>query len=138
MLPTIAPDSPLEIVCGDEAQPGDVILFLHRGQVVVHRLLAFRGSWMLTRGDANVVPDLPVRREALVGRVVSTNLCDETGAQRKSRAIVTAMLTLGAPFARLTVAILWRLIRVNEVWRRHGLSGVFARLWSRVRRPRSS
>src|SRR6266566_9584122 len=66
MLPTISPGVPLEIVCDDEARPGDVIVFTHRGEVVVHRLLALRGNWMLTRGDANDLPDLPEWRSALL------------------------------------------------------------------------
>jgi ribosomal protein S18 acetylase RimI-like enzyme len=132
MLPTIAPGAPLEIVCGDDAEPGDVILFLHRGQVVVHRLLAFRRRWMLTRGDANAVPDLPIRRDALVGRVAGAGHFHETRAQRISRAIIVATLAIGAPLAGWTVPILWQLTRARELWRRYGVIGLLARLWSKT------
>jgi hypothetical protein len=110
MLPAIAPGAPIEIVCGDDAaEPGDVILFLHRGQVVVHRLLAARGGWMLTRGDANAVPDLPVRREALVGRASGVAAQRESRSQRFNRIAVRTLLAAHPSLARLGVAFLWRL-----------------------------
>jgi len=69
MVPTIFPGAAVEIVCEESASPGDVIVFLNRGEIVVHRLLATRGEWMLTRGDANDLLDPPVCRDAMVGRV---------------------------------------------------------------------
>ncbi|MEA2569314.1 MAG: hypothetical protein QOI24_1315 [Acidobacteriota bacterium] len=114
MLPTIAPGAPVEIVCGDEANPGDVILLIHRGQVVVHRLIATRGSWMLARGDANPIPDLPVAREALIGRAVSAPPYAETGWQSFNRRLVVTAF----PLARYLVPLLWQIRRVALVARR--------------------
>ncbi|HKO02225.1 MAG TPA: S24 family peptidase, partial [Thermoanaerobaculia bacterium] len=121
MLPTIAPGAPLEIVCGDEATTGDVILFLHRGQVVVHRLLATRGDWMLTRGDANPVPDLPITRDALVGRVAAPRY-DESAWQRRSRLIVTSVFRIAPRLSRLLIALLWQ---IRRAWL--GSAGLFLR-----------
>jgi hypothetical protein len=118
MLPTIAPGAPLEIVCGDDASPGDVILFLHRGQVVVHRLLATRGEWMLTRGDANAVPDLPIAREALVGRAIGVAGYVETAGQRFNRRLVLTAFRVTPFIAGALVPVLWHLRRVALAIRR--------------------
>jgi len=118
MLPTIAPGAAVEIVCGDDANAGDVILFLHRGQVVVHRLLEMRGNWMLTRGDANPIPDLPVAREALIGRAVGVADYRETARQRFHRRIVQSAFRVAPVIARGLVPMLWQLRRVALAMRR--------------------
>jgi hypothetical protein len=118
MLPTIAPGAPIEVLCGDEAAPGDVILFLHRGQVVVHRLLEVRGEWMLTRGDANPIPDLPVRREALVGRATAIASYDESASQRFNRHVVQIAFRVAPFIARSLVPLLWQVRRVVVAIRR--------------------
>jgi hypothetical protein len=140
MLPTIAPGTPLRIRCGENAVPDDVTLFLHRGQVVVHRLLAVRGPWMLTRGDANAIPDLPLALDAVIGRVTGQESAagweglpqwSESAAQRRARTFATFMLAIGAPVARLAILLLWQLHRLGEALRRRGLLGIAARLWRR-------
>lgn len=136
MLPTIAPGAPIEIVCGDEAEPGDVILFLHRGQVVVHRLLLMRGAMMLTRGDANPIPDLPVERDALVGRAIAAAPYVETRWQRVSRVFIASLFRIAPLLVTLTVPLLWQLRRValamQAVLGRYGMTGVLARGWSKT------
>jgi hypothetical protein len=117
MLPSIAPGAPLVILCRDEAEPGDVIVFLHRGTIVVHRLLERREGWLLTRGDANAIPDQPVARTAMIGRVVAM-VSDagragvphyaETAEQRRMRRIVSALMRLAMPAARFAVPLLWQ------------------------------
>jgi signal peptidase I len=129
MMPTIAPGAPLEIVCGDDAEPGEVIVFLHRGQVVVHRLLDVRRSWMLTRGDANPIPDLPVASAAIVGRVVTVSGTDapqyhESTAQAMFRRIVITARKVGVMPARLLIHVLWR------GW---GATSLLRRTWKGVR-----
>jgi hypothetical protein len=118
MLPTIAPGAPLEIVCGDDASAGDAILFLHRGQVVVHRLLEMRGNWMLTRGDANPIPDVPVAREALIGRVAGVADYLETARQRFHRRIVQVAFRVSPVIARGLVPVMWQLRRFALAMRR--------------------
>ena len=118
MLPTIAPGTPVEIVCGEEANPGDVILFLHRGQVVVHRLIASSGAWMLARGDANPIPDLPAARDSLIGRAPSVAPYAETRWQTFNRRLVVAAFRLTPRLVRILVPPLWQLRRVALALRR--------------------
>ena len=72
MEPAVPPGTELLLRCGETGGPGDVIAFLADGRLVVHRVVArsVDGSWMLTRGDARVLPDVPIRDpEAVVARV---------------------------------------------------------------------
>jgi hypothetical protein len=72
MEPTIAPGAEVVLACGGDPRVGDVIAYVMGDQVVVHRLEArARGGWLLTRGDAHVAPDLPVRAADLLGRVAA-------------------------------------------------------------------
>jgi signal peptidase I len=121
MLPSIAPGAPLVIVCRDEAEPGDVIVFLHRGTIVVHRLLERREGWLLTRGDANAIPDQPVPAAEIIGRVVAMRTEDgmkpvpehgETAQQRTMRQIVSCLMRLTPSLARIAVPLLWQSRRV--------------------------
>ncbi|HEX8151869.1 MAG TPA: hypothetical protein VF698_02030, partial [Thermoanaerobaculia bacterium] len=43
---------------------------VHEGQVVVHRVVAAHG-WIVTRGDANRLVDLPIGDSAVMGRVIA-------------------------------------------------------------------
>jgi len=68
----------IRIVFDDAApRPGDVVAFLSDGRVVAHRVVArcrHRGATMLlTRGDARVLCDAPVRADAVLGRVAAYN-----------------------------------------------------------------
>jgi hypothetical protein len=141
MLPTIAPGTPLVIACGDEARSGDVIIFIHRGQPVVHRLLSFsrNGRWMLARGDANAIPDLPIARDALVGRVTAIAggpvlQQRETAGRALARRIASAALAIGAVPARLLIGLMWRIwganVKAVTTVRLYGASGFLARVWS--------
>lgn len=141
MLPTIAPATQLVIACGDDARDGDIIFFIHRRQPVVHRLLSFspNGRWMLTRGDANTVPDLPVARDALVGRVKAIAGAPvpqqrETAVRSLARRIASAALAIGTRPARLLIGLMWRIWGANAkavtTVRLYGASGFLARVWS--------
>jgi GNAT superfamily N-acetyltransferase len=136
MLPTIAPGAPVNIVCGDDAAPGDVVLFLHRGQVVVHRLLARNATWMLTRGDANAIPDEAVSLDALVGRVIAAEPWQESVTQRVWRLLVANAFRVSPSLARIVVPALWQIRRVAlgtfSVFARYGVAGVVARVWTKT------
>jgi len=72
MLPALAPGTEVLLRCGEAGGPGDVIAFLAAGRLVVHRVVARApdGAWTLTRGDARVLPDVPIRDpDAILGRV---------------------------------------------------------------------
>lgn len=57
-------------------RPDEVVAFLRDGAIVVHRVMRNRrrGGWLLTRGDANLVPDAPIAASRVLGPV--------TGRQR--------------------------------------------------------
>lgn len=72
MLPAIAPGQPLRLRCGEAFATGDVIAFVIEEQMAVHRVIARGDGWILTRGDARVLPDPPLTElDRVVGRVVS-------------------------------------------------------------------
>ena len=74
MEPTIPSGSELRLRCGGPVAVHDVLAFVARDQLVVHRVvgLAADGTWTLTCGDACRIPD-PVLRDpdALIGRVIA-------------------------------------------------------------------
>jgi hypothetical protein len=72
MRPALPPGTEVLLRCGEAGAPGDVIAFLADGRLVVHRIVARAadGSWTLTRGDARVLPDVPILDpDAVLGRV---------------------------------------------------------------------
>ena len=72
MEPALPAGTEVLLRCGETGGPGEVIAFLADGRLVVHRVVARAadGGWTLTRGDARVLPDVPIRdAEAVVGRV---------------------------------------------------------------------
>jgi hypothetical protein len=72
MEPALPPGTEVVLRCGDAGATGDVVAFLADGRLVLHRVVARAadGAWTLTRGDARVLPDLPIRDpDAIVGRV---------------------------------------------------------------------
>lgn len=50
---------------------GEVVAFFAGGRSVVHRVRWMRRGWVITQGDAMLLPDAPVPREALLGRVIA-------------------------------------------------------------------
>jgi hypothetical protein len=69
MLPTIAPGQQVVVECGRDPVIGDVVVFRRDDHVMVHRLAARKGTWLLTWGDANWLPDEPVDSADLLGVV---------------------------------------------------------------------
>lgn len=69
MLPTIAPGQQVVVECGRDPAVGDVVVFRRDDRVMVHRLAARAGNWLLTWGDANWLPDEPVDSGDVVGVV---------------------------------------------------------------------
>jgi signal peptidase I len=113
MLPTIAPGQQVVVECGREPAVGDVAVFRLNNQVMVHRVVAQAGTWLMTWGDANWLPDEPVEASHLIGMV--------RGVAPGPRSLLRAVLprffaTWLCPVERLTPRI--RLAyRVQSVWR---------------------
>lgn len=116
MLPAIAPGTPLTIDCAPFTPAvGEVIAFVAAGQVIVHRVVASRG-WVLTRGDANRLVDLPVRdASALMGRVVEPVTA---GRARVADRLFVALLRVSYPLGEGAIRLL--------IWVRR-------RIWARIK-----
>ena len=73
MAPTLV-DGQIVVVepapAGEGYRLGDVIVTRHDDGLVIHRLATLRGELAITRGDARVAPDAPVRIGSIIGRVV--------------------------------------------------------------------
>jgi len=69
MLPAIAPGHPVTVTCGVEPAVGEVAVFRHSDQVGVHRVVARSGTWLLTWGDNNPLPDEPIVPGCVIGAI---------------------------------------------------------------------
>jgi hypothetical protein len=114
MEPTILAGEEVQLVCGEECAIGDVIAFIYLDQVAVHRVMATgRGGWLLTCGDAQTVPDIPVTDPAaIIGRVVSVRRGDVVAplaaaslnlVQRAVRSLFRLLMPLGPVTVRRAV-----------------------------------
>jgi GNAT superfamily N-acetyltransferase len=91
---------------------------------------------MLTRGDANVIPDEAIRIDALVGRTTAASAWQETTSQRNWRLIVETLFRASPRIAQRIVPALWQLRRLTLATfgavSRYGVTGVLARLWAKT------
>jgi signal peptidase I len=82
MVPSILPGDYVTIqrANAQEISPGEVVLFLRNGQLILHRVVDRKlaattdrpgESWLITRGDRVLQDDPPVSSLELLGRVVS-------------------------------------------------------------------
>lgn len=101
---TLPPGSRIRIELAQRSRctPGEIVAFLAGTEVVVHRLLhwgcvgAARGS-VITRGDAPLVPDLPVRHDRILGPVIAVRrgtdwVAPKPACRRRTSARILAAL----------------------------------------------
>jgi hypothetical protein len=55
----------------EDFRAGDIAKYLRDGRLMVHRVIELREGKLITRGDAAIENDAPVRAEEIVGKVVS-------------------------------------------------------------------
>jgi hypothetical protein len=112
MRPTLPPGAELTFVCGEPLHAGDVAVMLHRGRILVHRVVARseRGGFLLTRGDGTWLLDPPIAMEDAVGRVVGVS---EGGSVRPPPPAPTSRWR--RLVADLTLALLERSVRLGRV-----------------------
>ena len=107
MRPTIEPQQTVTVHCGQDATVGEVILALRGSNVVVHRLLwrSRHEKWVLTRGDACTIPDLPLNADDIAGVVEAPPFVERT-AQRIALRTVRVAARLGRTAAAIAVRAL--------------------------------
>lgn len=70
MEPAIMVDELILVKAEDHYEIGDVVVFQSGKILVVHRLVAFDGEYIITQGDANNVTDAPVPLSQVKGKVI--------------------------------------------------------------------
>jgi signal peptidase I len=134
MLPTLWPGDLLTIRAHafDQAQPGDIVLYMREGRLFVHRIVRRRGSgpeaFLITRGDCMPKNDPPIRGADLLGRVTLVRHCGSliVPARKLStlRLIYAVLLCRWNSFQR--VALYWHARRKAELDLQFSLDGVRA------------
>lgn len=72
MKPTLSPDCEIEIAPLPDAVPlGTLLVFVHRHELVVHRLVHRTGEFWITQGDNRRETDLRLRPTQILGIVVA-------------------------------------------------------------------
>lgn len=71
MGPVLPPGSRIRIDMSprEGCRVGEVVAFVGGNQLVVHRVVHAGRAYVLTRGDARLAPDTPVKREQILGPV---------------------------------------------------------------------
>lgn len=130
MLPAIAPGHPVTVICGVEPIVGDVAVFRYSGHVGVHRVVARSGTWLLTWGDNNPLPDEPI----LAGRAIGVIRDVPTTPKSPGRRLLLRLL--GSP--RQSIEALTHRVRLvyraRSLWKQGPRVFVGALLRALVRR----
>jgi signal peptidase I len=93
MTPTIAPGTRVRLrgADGHTLRSGDVVAFEYNGRLMAHRIVHIgqtRASrrYLLTRGDAMLLPDIPVRLDCVIGTVTAQQIAGHWVALGRARA----------------------------------------------------
>lgn len=119
MMPAIAPREEVRLICdGRTPRRGDVVAFLYREHLAVHRVVAISHDerWLLTRGDALFLPDRPVSIDAVIGCVAEV---PEAAAQTTAERLFAALFRLSVAAADAVIAT-FTYLRNLRVALRHG------------------
>ena len=123
MVPSILPGDlvSVERIKMENVSPGEVVLFLQRGRLFVHRVegrSAIDGEGLpvelhvITRGDRLLRPDPPVSRAELLGRVVEV---ERDGCKIKPRVRPSNSILLRSLQSSDRITYLY--LRLVNVWR---------------------
>jgi hypothetical protein len=81
MTPTIAPGTRVRLrrADGHILRSGDVVAFEYNGRLLAHRIVHIgrtlpSSRYLLTRGDAMLLPDIPVRLDCVIGMVTAQQI----------------------------------------------------------------
>ena len=70
MEPELSVDDLIVVSEEDEYNVGDVVVFRSKSSLVVHRIIEINDEGIITKGDANNMPDEPISPENIKGKVV--------------------------------------------------------------------
>jgi GNAT superfamily N-acetyltransferase len=133
MLPTIEPGRVLTVDCGAVPEVGDVVFAIAAERPLVHRVVLRRSGSIITRGDANLLPDFPLAEEAVVGVIHDVGAPAASRSQRAVLALTHVALAVDRRAAKFFLKTAWWLaVRVPDAYRRIGVLGLLKRLYSRT------
>lgn len=78
-----------------EYEVGDIVVYQSDGDLVIHRVIEMEGDKLITQGDANLVPDAPVRFSAVKGKMIG-HIPGIGAVVRRLKTPVGVVLTLAA------------------------------------------
>jgi hypothetical protein len=118
MLPTLPPDVEVTFACGSGVDVGDIAVVLHRGRVLVHRVVARCEPLrlVLTRGDGTWVPDPPTAEDQVVGRVIQV---------RRGSDWIGPPSGPSSAWRRLVVRACLKSLGTSEIWGRRLIAGLW-------------
>lgn len=70
MEPNISENDLIIVKTFDEYKIDEVIVYQSQGNLIVHRIIEIDGNLVITKGDANNVPDEPIEVNQIKGKVV--------------------------------------------------------------------
>jgi hypothetical protein len=71
MAPFMRPGDIVNICPGKSCRIGDVIIWQCGAALILHRVVAKKNGWVITKGDSLGRQDGPVRKEQILGRAVT-------------------------------------------------------------------
>jgi hypothetical protein len=94
MAPALADGASVVVRARRFYLPGDVLVFrTNAGELAAHRVLGWRGTKLMTKGDGCVIHDAPVAPQAIVGAVdLQVRLGDRVRAVRQFARIAVRRL----------------------------------------------
>jgi hypothetical protein len=114
MVPTLQMDDLVTVAPGCRCRLGDIALFQRDQDLLLHRVVARWGGWIVTKGDGLAWLDVPVPRHAVLG----------TAVLRERRGRVRRLDRLGARFLGLscclTSACVPKLMKILSALKRLG------------------
>lgn len=124
MLPLIWPGDVIvvEHLKESDIEVGDIVVFRLESRFVAHRVLETGGraasEWVLTQGDALASPDVPIKRQQILGRVSSilrNGRCFEaTNGSRRSERVLARVLRRSPRAARTMARVHCVLQRLSK------------------------
>ena len=73
MLPFYPPGKKVKLYSTKTYVVGDIIGYLDKKQLIVHRVIAVKKSYLITKGDFNFFIDSKIRTNKVIGKINNNN-----------------------------------------------------------------